>query len=150
MEIWGGIECTVNRVGDRYLDQIVRTGHDARPEDLARFAESGIRAIRYPLLWERMESAGSLDAGFAWADPRLAQLDALGIRPIAGLLHHGSGPRNTDLRDPAFPSLFAAYARKVAERYPWIIEWTPINEPLTTARFSGLYGHWYPHARSDA
>ena len=150
MEIWGGIECTVNRVGDRYFDQIVRTGHDARPEDLTRFAESGIRAIRYPLLWERMESAGSLDAGFAWADPRLAQLDALGVRPIAGLLHHGSGPRNTDLRDAAFPSLFAVYARKVAERYPWIIEWTPINEPLTTARFSGLYGHWYPHARSDA
>ena len=23
--------------------------------------------------------------------------------------------------------------------------WTPINEPLTTARFSALYGHWYPH-----
>ena len=25
--------------------------------------------------------------------------------------------------------------------------WTPVNEPLTTARFSGLYGHWYPHGR---
>jgi dTDP-4-dehydrorhamnose reductase len=24
--------------------------------------------------------------------------------------------------------------------------YTPVNEPLTTARFSGLYGHWYPHA----
>src|SRR3954463_10289882 len=23
--------------------------------------------------------------------------------------------------------------------------YTPVNEPLTTARFSGLYGHWYPH-----
>jgi dTDP-4-dehydrorhamnose reductase len=23
--------------------------------------------------------------------------------------------------------------------------WTPVNEPLTTARFSCLYGHWYPH-----
>ena len=29
-------------------------------------------------------------------------------------------------------------------------DWTPVNEPLTTARFSGLYGHWYPHGRSDA
>ena len=26
---------------------------------------------------------------------------------------------------------------------------TPVNEPLTTARFSGLYGHWYPHQRSN-
>jgi dTDP-4-dehydrorhamnose reductase len=35
----------------------------------------------------------------------------------------------------------------VAERYPWIEDWTPVNEPLTTARFSGLYGHWFPHGR---
>jgi dTDP-4-dehydrorhamnose reductase len=27
--------------------------------------------------------------------------------------------------------------------------YTPVNEPLTTARFSGLYGHWYPHGRDD-
>ena len=26
---------------------------------------------------------------------------------------------------------------------------TPVNEPLTTARFSALYGHWYPHHRDD-
>ncbi|HLL22264.1 MAG TPA: hypothetical protein VK427_09040, partial [Kofleriaceae bacterium] len=29
--------------------------------------------------------------------------------------------------------------------FPWVDAYTPINEPLTTARFSGLYGHWYPH-----
>jgi dTDP-4-dehydrorhamnose reductase len=150
MEIWGGIECTVNRVGDRYFDQVVRTGHDARPDDLARFAELGIKAIRYPILWERIAHARPLDAAFAWTDERLARLNALGIRPIAGLLHHGSGPRTTDLTDLSFPRQFTSYARLVAERYPWIREWTPINEPVTTARFSGLYGHWYPHARSDA
>ena len=31
---------------------------------------------------------------------------------------------------------------------PWIDRYTPVNEPLTTARFSGLYGHWHPHRRS--
>ena len=25
-----------------------------------------------------------------------------------------------------------------------------MNEPLTTARFSGLYGLWYPHRRDEA
>ena len=25
--------------------------------------------------------------------------------------------------------------------------YTPVNEPLTTARFSALYGHWHPHLR---
>jgi dTDP-4-dehydrorhamnose reductase len=43
--------------------------------------------------------------------------------------------------------MLANMRRKVAERYPWIEAWTPVNEPLTTARFSCLYGHWYPHGR---
>jgi len=37
----------------------------------------------------------------------------------------------------------------VAERYPWVRDWTPVNEPLTTARFSALYGHWQPHAQDE-
>ncbi len=150
MEVWGGIECTVNRVGDQYFDQVVRTGHHVRAEDLNRFAGLGIKAIRYPLLWERMAPNRWRDTFFEWTDVRLDRLRELGIRPIAGLLHHGSGPAHTNLTDRAFPSLFAEFARSVAERYPWIREWTPVNEPLATARFSGLYGHWYPHARSDA
>ena len=69
--------------------------------------------------------------------------------PIVGLVHHGSGPRHTSLLDPRFAEELAEYAGAVAERYPWVEHWTPVNEPLTTARFSGLYGLWYPHARDD-
>src|SRR5215218_9741125 len=71
----------------------------------------------------------------------------VGVRPIAGLVHYVSAPRHTCLSDPAFPEKLASYARAVAERYPWVEDYTPVNEPLTTARFSGLYGHWYPHGR---
>lgn len=70
------------------------------------------------------------------------------MRPIVGLVHHGSGPRHTSVLDPGFAEGLAQYARAVAERYPWIDGYTPVNEPLTTARFSCLYGHWYPHRRS--
>ena len=66
-----------------------------------------------------------------------------------GLLHHGSGPKDTSLIDDDFPELFAQYAAAAAQRYPWVRLWTPINEPLTTARFSALYGFWYPHCQSD-
>ena len=59
------------------------------------------------------------------------------------------GPRYTNLLDPAFPQLLAGYARAVAERYPYVAAYTPVNEPVTTARFSGLYGLWYPHRRDD-
>ena len=49
IELWAGIECTVNRVGDAYFDQLLRNGHERRIEDLDRFAELGITAIRYPV-----------------------------------------------------------------------------------------------------
>lgn len=48
-----------------------------------------------------------------------------------------------------FASGLAAHARAVVGRYPWVEDWTPVNEPLTTARFSCLYGHWYPHMRDE-
>ena len=69
------------------------------------------------------------------------------MKPIVGLMHHGSGPSYTNLLDPQFPEKLASYAAAVARRYPWITDYTPVNEPLTTARFSCLYGHWYPHHR---
>jgi dTDP-4-dehydrorhamnose reductase len=147
LELWGGIECTVNRVGDEYFDQIEWSGHAAHVEDLDLFAELGIKAMRYPVLWERTAPDGPDRADWSWADERLGRLRQLGIRPIVGLVHHGSGPRHTSLIDPAFPEGLAQYARAVAERYPWVEDYTPVNEPLTTARFSGLYGHWYPHGR---
>ena len=149
LEIWGGAECTVARVGDRYVDQIELSGHARRPGDLDLFAALGVRALRYPVLWERTAPDGLERADWSWPDARLGRLRALGVRPIVGLVHHGSGPRHTSLVDPAFAEGLAAYARAVAERYPWVEEWTPVNEPLTTSRFSGLYGHWYPHRRDD-
>jgi dTDP-4-dehydrorhamnose reductase len=150
LELWGGHEQTVNRVGDAYHDQTVRSGHQQRIADLDRFAGLGLKALRYPVLWERTSPHAPDVFDWEWTDLRLARIRELGMRPIAGLLHHGGGPRYTSLVDPAFAPLFGAYARAAAERYPWIEDWTPINEPLTTARFSVLYGHWYPHLADEA
>ncbi|MBD2257702.1 family 1 glycosylhydrolase [Pseudanabaena sp. FACHB-2040] len=149
LEVWAGIECTVNRVGDNYSDQLQRNGHDNRIEDLDLFASLGIRAIRYPVLWERTAPNGVEQADWSWADQRLERLRQLKICPIVGLLHHGSGPRYTSMVDPLFAEKLAEYAEAVATRYPWVSHYTPVNEPLTTARFSGLYGHWYPHGTDD-
>ena len=146
LELWGGVECTVNRVGDRFFDQMERNGHAWRDSDLDRFAALGLKALRYPLLWERLAPDHPLVTDWSWADRRLNRLRELGIRPIIGLVHHGSGPRRTHLLDPSFVEGLAGFARQVAERFPWIEDYTPVNEPLTTARFSALYGHWYPHA----
>lgn len=145
LELWGGVECSLVRVGDEFRNQVIETGHAARLSDIDSMAELGIKAIRYPILWETVAPESPTELDFSWHDKRLKRLKKHGIRVIAGLLHHGSGPRYTELLDPNFPTLFARYAQAVAERYPWIDCWTPINEPLTTARMSFLYGIWYPH-----
>jgi dTDP-4-dehydrorhamnose reductase len=149
-EVWGGIECTVNRVGADVHDQVRRTGHQRRPGDVDRIAALGVTALRYPVLWERTAPRGLERAHWRWPERRLARLRELGVRPIVGLVHHGSGPRHTSLLDPAFADGLARFARACAERFDWVLDWVPVNEPLTTARFSALYGHWYPHATDDA
>ncbi|MDP2315224.1 MAG: family 1 glycosylhydrolase [Pseudomonadota bacterium] len=149
LELWGGVECTVNRVHDRWHDQLRLGGHHERIDDLDRIADLGIRTVRYPVLWERVAPDHPDRFDWSWSDARLARLEALGITPIVGLLHHGSGPRYTNLVDPAFPELFARFAAAAARRYPWVRDWTPVNEPLTTARFSALYGFWFPHVADE-
>ncbi len=145
LELWGGVECTVVQIGDQFRNQLVDTGHASRMSDLDAMAELGIKAVRYPILWETVAPEVPSEPDFSWHDARLNRLRELGIRVIGGLVHHGSGPRYTSLLDPKFPDQLADYAGRVARRYPWIEAWTPVNEPLTTARFSCLYGHWYPH-----
>ena len=133
IEIWGGVECTVARIGEDYRDLLTETGHRDRPQDLDALAALGIRTLRYPVLWEHVAPDHPSRADWSWHDDRLARLARLGVRPIAGLLHHGSGPRYTNLLDSEFPDLLARYAEQVARRYPRLELYTPVNEPLTTA-----------------
>jgi beta-glucosidase/6-phospho-beta-glucosidase/beta-galactosidase len=140
-QVWGGVECTCNRVGDTYFDQMDCSGHRLRLSDFELFAGLGIRALRIGLLWERE----ACDSNRRWTTAALVRLQTLKIKPIAGLVHHGSGPPHTSLLDPEFPAKLADYAERVARQYPFLDAYTPVNEPNTTARFSGMYGVWYPH-----
>src|SRR5215211_1626238 len=103
MELWAGVECTVNRVGDKYSDQLERSGHALRGRDLERLAELGVHRLRYPVLWERTAPDGLDNIDWSWADERLSTLRRQGLTPIVGLVHHGSGPPSTNLLDPEFP-----------------------------------------------
>ena len=114
LELWGGIEPTINRVQDRYLSQDTRTHHSQRIEDLDLFASLGIKTMRYPVLWEATAPEGLESADWTFADERLPRLRELGILPIVGLVHHGSGPRYTSLAQPSFATGLARYARMVA------------------------------------
>jgi len=148
-EVWGGIECTINRVKNNFIDQLHCSGHYCRKDDIDHIAQLGIKKLRYPILWEKYqpEKNGAID--WSWINRQLNTIKEKGIDVIAGLVHHGSGPAYTNLADENFPYYLAEYAKKVAGQFPWIEYYTPVNEPLTTARFSGLYGIWYPHQNNS-
>ncbi|HLM66511.1 MAG TPA: family 1 glycosylhydrolase, partial [Longimicrobium sp.] len=143
------MECTRSRVHGRVMDQLERSGHATRDDDLDRFAALGIRTLRHPFLWERIAPDGPATANWGWADGRMARLAALGIHPVAGLVHHGSGPPGALLGSGRFAEGLAEYAGAFARRYPQVTDYTPVNEPLTTARFAGLYGLWHPHGQDE-
>jgi dTDP-4-dehydrorhamnose reductase len=150
LEIWGGIECTINRVNDTYLDQCHFGGHYNRgADDIDQIASLGIKMLRYPPLWEKHQSQKDTLIDWSFVSGTLARMQEQGITPIAGLVHHGSGPQYVNFFDGSFETGLAAYAKRVAEQFPWLEYYTPVNEPLTTARFCGLYGHWYPHGKDD-
>ncbi len=150
LELWASPEPTFARIDAATVrDQIAETGLDVRLDDAERIAALGVSGSRVPVLWERVAPDDPHDCDFREPARRLAALRAAGIEPIVTLLHHGSGPQYTDLLDPAFPLWFAEYAEAAARAFPWVRRWTPINEPLTTARFATLYGVWYPNMRDD-
>src|SRR4051795_10411203 len=103
LEWWGGVEPTINRVGDRYFSQLRRNGHRTRLTDLDAFAQLGFRRLRFPILWEELAPESPDALNWSVVDAPLERVRALGMAPIGGLLHHGSGPRYTSLIDPQFP-----------------------------------------------
>ena len=100
-EVWGGIECTINRVHDSFRDQLEYSGHYTRPGDIEQFARLGIKKLRYPVLWEFHQPLQNKKIDWSWTKKQLQSIRDNNITPIAGLVHHGSGPAFTDLIDEA-------------------------------------------------
>src|ERR1043165_6730609 len=146
IQIWAGIECTINRVDNAYYDQLQYSGHYERcVEDINAIASLGVKTLRCPILWEYHQPRQHGEIHWDFATTALSTLRTKGIEPIVGLVHHGSGPSWVSFFDGSFDEGLRQYALHVAQRFPWVTYYTPINEPVTTARFCGLYAHWYPH-----
>ena len=131
------------------IDQMDKCGHYARwEEDFALVRESGLNALRYGPPYYRVHTAPN---AYDWdvSDAQMQRLRELEITVIADLCHFGVPSWLGGFQDPAFPVLFAEYARAFARRYPWIRHFTPVNEIFIAANFSALKGWWNECEKSD-
>jgi hypothetical protein len=145
IEIVGAFESTFMPAHDR--DVFETTEHDIRwKDDLRLLAASGVRRLRYPIRWHRVEQQ---QGRYDWrsTDEVMGYMHDMGFRPIVDLVHHTSYPAWLDdgFADPRFGTAYLRFAEAVARRYPWIEEYTLFNEPFSTLFLSGSEAIWPPY-----
>ena len=135
----------------RILDEYALIDHyDQWRSDLDLIASLGVRAMRYGVPWYRVNPApGEWD--WSWLDRVMEHMSRVGIAPIVDLIHYGTPLwLRRSFVDPDYPMRVAEYAAQMVSRYGDLAHsWTPLNEPVVNADFSGLRGVWPPHLRGE-
>ncbi len=146
-----GIECsypTINN-GRTRRDQLEECGHyEHWKKDLRLVKELGIKVLRYGLPYYKIH-VGPDEYDWSFADDVMEEIQRLEIIPILDLLHFGLPDWLLDFQNPELPIHFAAYAKAVARRYPWVRYYTPVNEIYVTAKMSAKDGVWNEQLKSD-
>jgi len=146
-----GIECSNPRIDNGAIrrDQLAECGHyDRWREDFDLVRGLGLKLLRYGLPYH-LTHLGPGRYDWSFADQVMPAMRERGIKPILDLLHFGLPDWLGDFQNPELPVHFAAYAGAVAERYPWVRHWTPVNEIYITARASAKDGVWNEQLRTD-
>jgi len=150
IDIVGGFESTYLPVHDR--DVFETTGHSVRwVQDLERLRATGVRRLRYPVRWHRVESSPGV---YDWrtTDATLGYLHERGMTPIVDLVHHTSYPGWLvgGFGDARFGDAYLRFCEAFAARYPWTGEYTLFNEPFSTLFLAGHEAIWPPYGRGLA
>ena len=147
LELIGAFESTYQPHHD--IDVAESSGHVAAwRADLELARACGIRKLRYPVRWHRVEAC---EGRYDWSatDRVFDHMRECGLEPIVDLVHHTSYPRwlRDGFADPRFGPAFLRYVEAFAARTPWIREYTLFNEPLATLLLCGHEGVWPPYGR---
>ena len=118
-------------------------------EDIALAKSVGCTAFRFSVAWSRVEPQPGVfnEDALAHYAQMVDDLRAAGMEPIV-TLHHNTHPVHVEQRGGLigddFPALFAAYARKVTQRFgERVTYWVTINEP-TQLVYGYLKPWWAP------
>jgi beta-glucosidase/6-phospho-beta-glucosidase/beta-galactosidase len=145
IEILGGFESTYMPSFD--IDVAETSDHIAqRRADLELLVASGIRTLRYPIRWHRIETT---PGHYDWreTDEVMDLLESLQLHPIVDLVHHTSYPRWLELgfADDQFAASYLRYVEAFARRYPQVRDFTLFNEPFSTLLLCGHEAAWPPY-----
>jgi beta-glucosidase/6-phospho-beta-glucosidase/beta-galactosidase len=149
-----GIECSNPLIADTEgnstrRDLLAECGHYRYwKEDLRLVKELGTPCLRYGLP-NHLIHLGPDRYDWSFADEAMAEIRRLGIMPILDLMHFGVPDWMGDFQNPEMPLHFATYAGAVAQRYPWVRAYTPVNEIYVSARNSGWDGLWNERLRTE-
>lgn len=131
-----------------HADEYAWTQHYANWwQDLALVRERlGIRRLRYTLPWYKLNPEPN-HFDWDWADRVMARAAQLDLELIVNPIHFGTPSwLENSFGNPDFPQYAAEYFSQIARRYGRQIKfYTPHNEPLISALFSGDFGHWPPY-----
>ncbi|HJQ70625.1 MAG TPA: family 1 glycosylhydrolase [Blastocatellia bacterium] len=142
-----GIECSYPTIElpdgtTKRVDEMERCGHYSYwREDFRLVKEIGLEYLRYGPPYY-MTHTGRGQYFWAFADETFNALKEMEITPIVDLCHFGVPDWVGSFQNPEWPELFAEYAGAFAERFPWVMLYTPINEIFIAALFSARYGWW--------
>lgn len=135
------------RGGERPIDEYELTDHYAQyASDLDRVSDVGATMLRWGVPWYRVTpQPGVWD--WAWVDRVMNRFGEVGIRPLVDLLHYGTPLwLDNQFANPDYSRHIAEFAGRFAARYGDIAtDYTPVNEPMIHALFSGEYGYWPPY-----
>ncbi|WP_165069207.1 family 1 glycosylhydrolase [Marisediminicola senii] len=145
-----GIEDTFvpqSRAGERPIDEYALTQHYEQVHgDLGLVKKVGADLLRWGVPWYRIApSPGIWDWG--WVDRAMDRFRELELTPIIDLLHYGTPLWLDDqFANGDYPQHIADFAHRFAERYGDVAtDYTPVNEPIIHALFSGEYAYWPPY-----
>jgi beta-glucosidase/6-phospho-beta-glucosidase/beta-galactosidase len=150
-----GIEDTFvpqERPGERAIDEYTLTEHDTRwHADLGLATDAGAGFVRWGVPWYRIQPERDR-WDWSWLDGVFDRFAELGLRPIVDLMHYGTPLWMDGQFDAAdYPDRVAEYSVRVAERYAsTVTDYTPLNEPMIHALFSGEYAYWPPYLSGEA
>jgi len=146
-----GIECSYPTIdqGKTRRDLLDECKHYERwKDDFGLVKELGLNVLRYGLPYYSIQK-GPDEFDWTFADEVMNELKRLEIIPILDLLHFGVPAWIGNFQNPELPVHFEKYAAAVAQRYPWVKYYTPINEIYVTAKASAKDGIWNEQLKDD-